>query len=99
MITTMIIRIVRMHFTEAGVEEFLDIFRRHESAIRNFPGCLHLELLKDVDEPNTYATLSHWADRESLDQYRHSELFSRVWGQVKNLFAERSQAFSLIKEN
>ncbi len=95
----MIIRIVRMHFTEAGVEEFLEIFHRHESAIRNFPGCTYLVLLRDADEPFTYATLSHWADKESLERYRHSELFSSVWGQVKNLFAERSQAFSLIKEN
>lgn len=93
----MIIRIVRMHFTEAGVEEFLEIFRRHEAAIRNFPGCMHLELLRDADEPNTFATLSHWVDRESLDKYRNSELFAGVWGQVKNLFAERSQAFSLLK--
>lgn len=93
----MIIRIVRMHFTEAGVHEFLEIFNRHEEAIRNFPGCLHLELLQDADEPNTFATLSHWSDRESLEKYRNSELFAAVWGQVKNLFAERSQAFSLIR--
>lgn len=93
----MIVRIVRMHFTEAGVEEFLTIFNTNKTAIRNFPGCTHLELLKDVSNPSIFTTLSHWQDEKSLEQYRKSELFSSVWGKVKRLFAERTQAFSLNK--
>lgn len=93
----MIIRIVRMHFTEAGVEEFLEIFNRNKIAIRNFPGCTHLQLLKDAEDETIFTTLSHWRDEESLEAYRKSELFSSVWGRVKTLFAERTQAFSLKK--
>ena len=93
----MIIRIVRMHFTEAGVEEFLQIFNQHKEAIRNVQGCTHLQLLKDVDDPLTYTTLSYWDNSQSLDRYRKSDLFGRVWGSVKTLFSERSQAFSLEK--
>ncbi len=93
----MLIRIVRMHFTDAGVDEFLQIFNTNKEAIRNFEGCTHLQLLKDFDNPNTYTTLSHWKDAESLERYRKSELFGNVWGRVKTLFAERSQAFSLQK--
>jgi len=93
----MIIRIVRMHFTDAGVEEFLEIFHTNKQAIRNFPGCTHLQLLKDAEEPNTYTTLSYWDNPQSLENYRKSELFGSVWGRVKTLFAERSQAFSLEK--
>jgi heme-degrading monooxygenase HmoA len=86
-----------MHFTDAGVEEFLDIFNANKNAIRSFPGCSHLQLLKDADDPNTYTTLSYWDKPESLESYRKSELFGSVWGRVKTLFAERSQAFSLEK--
>ena len=86
-----------MHFTEAGVEEFLYIFNKHKEAIRNFPGCSHLQLLKDADDSTIYTTLSHWNKAESLENYRKSELFSQVWGRVKTLFTERSQAFSLEK--
>lgn len=93
----MIIRIVRMHFTEAGVEEFLEIFNEHKQAIRNFPGCSHLQLLKDVEDDCCYTTLSHWDKAGSLENYRKSELFGKVWGRVKTLFSERSQAFSLEK--
>lgn len=92
----MIIRIVRMHFTEAGVEEFLSIFNRNKIRIRNFPGCTHLELLKDAGEPNTFFTLSYWDNEQSLENYRKSELFASVWGTVKTLFAERTQAFSMV---
>jgi heme-degrading monooxygenase HmoA len=91
----MIIRIVRMHFTEAGVEEFLQIFREHQQAIRHFPGCTHLQLLKDAEDPTIYTTLSHWNEVSDLENYRTSELFGSVWGRVKTLFAARSQAFSL----
>jgi quinol monooxygenase YgiN len=86
-----------MHFTEAGVDEFLEIFQANKTAIRNFPGCVHLELLKEADDSLVYTTLSHWKDEQSLEAYRKSELFGSVWGSVKTLFAERSQAFSLRK--
>ena len=93
----MITRIVRMHFTEAGVEEFLEIFNANKNAIRSFPGCTRLQLLKDVDDPFVYTTVSEWKDAESLEAYRKSDLFGSVWGRVKTLFSERTQAFSLVK--
>ena len=92
----MITRIVRMHFTEAGVEEFLEIFNANKTAIRNFSGCTHLQLMKDLEHEFVYTTLSHWTDAESLERYRQSALFASVWGRVKTLFAERTQAFTLV---
>jgi quinol monooxygenase YgiN len=86
-----------MHFTEAGVEEFLQVFNANKEAIRNFDGCTHLQLLRDLNDPNTFTTLSHWRDEECLNNYRKSELFGKVWGRVKTLFSERSFAFSLEK--
>jgi heme oxygenase (mycobilin-producing) len=86
-----------MHFTDAGVEEFLEIFNRSKEAIRNFPGCTHLQLLKDVEDEQCYTTLSHWNSAVDLENYRKSELFGSVWGRVKTLFSERTQAFSLEK--
>lgn len=93
----MLIRIVRMHFTEAGVSEFLEIFDENKIAIRNSPGCSHLQLLKDAEDPNCFTTLSHWDGPDSLEKYRKSTLFGNVWGRVKTLFSERTQAFSLEK--
>lgn len=93
----MVIRIVRMHFTEAGVGDFLEIFEKNKTAIRNFEGCLHLELLRDVKDKLVYTTLSHWRDEASLDRYRASNLFTSVWGKVKTLFSKRTEAFSLVK--
>ena len=92
----MVIRIVRMHFRESGVENFLAIFAANQEAIRNFRGCSHLELLRDLNDERVYTTISHWQDHESLEEYRKSELFASVWGRVKTLFSERTQAFSLI---
>ena len=93
----MLIRIVRMTFTEAGVEEFLQIFDENKVAIRNFPGCTHLRLMKDEQDPLCFTTVSEWNAASDLENYRKSELFGKVWGRVKTLFSERTQAFSLVK--
>ena len=90
----MIIRVVRMQFSEAGESGFLKIFRDHENTIRNFPGCLFLELLKDQETPHTYATFSHWKNMEALENYRKSQPFIQIWGKVKPLFSNRPMAFS-----
>jgi len=86
-----------MHFTEAGVDEFLEIFNENKEAIRNFPGCSHLQLLKDAEDSNCFTTLSHWDHEDNLENYRKSALFGSVWGRVKTLFSERTQAYSLLK--
>ena len=93
----MIIRIVRMHFKDENVEAFLAIFQKHKDAIRKVKGCTHLELLKDVNHPNVYTTLSHWKRASDLEAYRDSELFKQVWGKVEPLFTTHAQAFSLEK--
>jgi quinol monooxygenase YgiN len=93
----MVIRIVRMHFRAEDVNTFLTIFNENKEAIRNFPGCTHLELLSDLKAPNTYTTLSHWNDPSNLEEYRQSELFNSVWDRVKKLFSARPEAFTLKK--
>ncbi len=87
-----IVRIVRMHFSPETADTFLAIFNRNKEAIRNFPGCTYLELLRDHRAENTFATLSHWNRAEDLEAYRNSELFKGVWAQVKPLFAGRTEA-------
>ena len=93
----MIIRIVRMHFRAENVDLFLEIFHANKELIRKVNGCTHLELLKDMNSPLTYSTVSHWESPEDLERYRQSELFRRVWGRVKPLFSSPTQAFSLTK--
>jgi quinol monooxygenase YgiN len=93
----MIIRIVRMHFTENSAEEFLTIFQAHQNKIRHVSGCSHLELLREHGSPFTFTTLSHWANPADLEAYRQSTLFKTVWGQVKPLFSQKPEAFSFEK--
>jgi len=86
-----------MQFANEGVEQFLQIFNQHREQIRNFPGCTHLELLRDANHPAVFATLSHWEKQEDLEQYRQSALFGSVWGRVKPLMSDRTVAFSFEK--
>lgn len=91
----MIVRIVKMNFKENRVQDFLALFNEVRVNIRQFPGCLHLELWRDVKHPNVMFTYSKWDEQKSLQAYRRSALFSATWSKTKAMFAEKAEARSL----
>lgn len=93
----MLIRIVRLTFIPERVPAFLELFHATKARIRQQPGCRHLELWQDADNPTVYCTHSHWATAADLEAYRHSELFGEVWPATKRLFAAPPLAFSSFR--
>lgn len=91
----MIIRIVKMEFEESKVAEFLENFYANSETIRSFPGCSHVQLLRDETDSSVFFTYSHWDSEERLNAYRESEFFGTVWGVTKKLFRSAPQAWSL----
>lgn len=91
----MIIRIVKMVFVPEEVPAFLQLFEARKSVIRNFEGCLHLELWKETGTDNVFFTYSHWEQEQALDHYRFSAFFKETWGLTKALFAAKAEAWSV----
>ena len=91
----MIIRIVKMTFQPEEVANFLKIFKESKQLIRNMEGCTHLELLNDINSSTIFFTYSYWQTENDLNNYRNSELFERVWGKTKVLFAAKAEAWSV----
>jgi quinol monooxygenase YgiN len=91
----MIVRIVRMHFREEEIEAFLQIFNANREAIRSFPGCTYMDLMRDLNSPSTLVTISHWNGPGDLEAYRTSPLFRSVWSRVRPLFARKPEAFTV----
>lgn len=94
----MIIRIVKLTFQEGGAEKFLELFEERKEEIRNFEGCLHLEVWREDKKPHVIFTYSHWESVEALDNYRYSEFFRDTWSRTKPLFQEKAEAWSLVRE-
>ena len=94
----MIIRIVKMTFDPDRVPDFLENFEINKEKIRGFEGCRHLELLQQEDRENVYFTYSWWDHPQSLENYRHSQLFKEVWTFTKTLFSDKPQAWSLVQK-
>lgn len=90
----MIVRWVHMHFKPEEVERFIGVFDQSKEAIRQFPGCLSLRLLRDPVDSCSIQTLSTWQNAEDLERYRHSRLFEDTWAKTKVLFDEKPKAFS-----
>jgi quinol monooxygenase YgiN len=91
----MIKRIVKMEFEPARLEDFLALFTETCEQIRAFPGCSHLELWQDDQQPARLFTYSFWESAEALEQYRQSDLFKTTWAQTKKWFADRPEAWSI----
>lgn len=91
----MIKRIVKMEFREAETDAFLKIFEESQPLIRAFPGCRHVELLRQKNNPAVMFTLSFWESEEALEHYRQSDLFRTTWTRTKTLFDGRPQAWTL----
>ena len=90
----MIIRIVKMTFNPEKVAEFLDFFEGYKLQIRNFEGCVYLQVLQDQQSPNIVFSYSHWNQASDLENYRNSTLFKAIWPRTKELFIEKAEAWS-----
>lgn len=91
----MLVRVVKMTFRDDSVEAFKQLFESRKEQIRNFEGCIYLELWQDRLHPSTFFTYSHWVDAAALEAYRHSPFFADTWLQTKRLFAGKPEAWSV----
>ena len=90
----MIQRIVHMRFKTDALPSFMALFEEHRHDIAGQPGYHSLQLVQEVSDPLTISTISLWEDEHSLDAYRKSALFGKVWPATKVLFAAPPEAHS-----
>ncbi|UCD61721.1 MAG: antibiotic biosynthesis monooxygenase [Flavobacteriaceae bacterium] len=91
----MLIRIVKLTLKKENIASFEQIFEETKNFIRNFEGCLSLELYQDRKQSNIFFTYSTWEKEENLDDYRKSDFFRNVWGKTKLLFEDKPEAWSV----
>lgn len=91
----MIKRIVKMSFKPENVAVFKTIFEMNWQKISVAEGCLHVELLQDINNPSVFFTYSLWQNEDFLNKYRKSNLFNEVWASTKVLFDAKPEAWSL----
>ena len=91
----MITRIVKLHFQEEKVHDFLCLFDQVMTKVNAFPGCQKMHMLRDINNPTIFITHSIWDSEEDLNNYRDSKLFQSIWPTIKPWFAEKPQAWSL----
>ncbi|TNE55239.1 MAG: antibiotic biosynthesis monooxygenase [Bacteroidetes bacterium] len=91
----MITRIVKLHFQEDRIDDFLHFFEEIKWKVAKQPNCGGMKLLRDKHHPEIVFTYSHWRDEEALETYRRSELFAQVWPRIKPWFKERAEAWTV----
>jgi autoinducer 2-degrading protein len=87
-------RLVRMSFKSEEISQFLLVFEESKDKIRNFPGCLALNLIEDCFDKSIIYTSSIWRSLDDLENYRNSELFIDTWRKTKIHFKEKAQVQS-----
>ncbi len=92
----MITRVVKIHFQEDKIQDFLTFFETIKFKVAQQPNCFGMKLLQDKNNPEIVFTYSLWKDEEALNKYRDSDLFSNeVWPKIKPWFKEKAQAWTL----
>lgn len=91
----MLVRIVKMEFQQSKVNTFLKLFETVRDKIANFDGCMGVELFNSIHAENIFFTYSTWKSEQHLENYRNSELFKQTWGQTRELFCNKAEAWSL----
>ncbi|MEM7084694.1 MAG: antibiotic biosynthesis monooxygenase family protein [Bacteroidota bacterium] len=91
----MFTRVVKMEFEKEHTAAFLNNFEMVKDRIRNFPGCLFLELWRDKADDCIFFTHSKWSSETDLENYRRSELFKGVWTTTKPMFRSKALAWSV----
>ncbi|MBI3509998.1 MAG: antibiotic biosynthesis monooxygenase [Bacteroidetes bacterium] len=90
-----ITRIVKMKFRNEATGTFMEIFSANKEKIAASPGCISVELRRDLYDETLFFTISQWRSAEDLENYRKSELFTEVWERTKKLFSEKAEAWTV----
>jgi quinol monooxygenase YgiN len=92
----MIVRIVKMTFAHAYVDEFITLTQKIKPKILAFDGCQQLDILRDVSQDNIFFSYSLWESEDYLNHYRYSEFFKSTWRTVRQWFSEKPEAWSTM---
>ncbi len=90
-------RIVKLSITTSKKLAFEQFFGEHRHIILSFKGCQHVALLKSTDD--FYFTYSIWDQESSLNAYRNSVQFGKIWSKTKTFFSGKPEAWSLDEIN
>ena len=82
-----------------AADGFISIFEERRKQIAGFDGCNGVKLMRDIKNPNQFFTYSIWKDKEALDKYRSSDFFQATWEEVKKIFIDRPEAWSVMEVN
>ncbi|MDB5284542.1 MAG: hypothetical protein JWO06_3617 [Bacteroidota bacterium] len=84
-----------MTFRADAVPAFITAFESRKALIASFEGCAGVQLLRDLNNPNSFFTYSKWVNEDALEVYRNSILFNSTWEEVKKLFGDKPEAWSV----
>ena len=93
----MIVRIVKMVIDNEHKLDYENYINSVRSEIRAFEGCSYLEIWNGLNDKSVYFSYSYWESEAHLEEYRHSELFNRIWPTIKQWFAAKPEAWSVDK--
>ena len=91
----MITRIVKMVIKPEEVSSFVKHREKFTNKIRSFKGCVSHDFLKDKNVNNTFFSYSTWDSEQSIDTFRHSELFQSLKEINNRYYLKAEQAWTV----
>jgi heme-degrading monooxygenase HmoA len=89
----MINRIVKLSFNQTYCKEFETNFSDTQKIVLSSEGCRSVQLLKSKED-GIYFTYSIWDHEQSLEMYRNSDTFKKIWLEFKAHFKDKAEAWT-----
>jgi len=91
----MIIRVVKLSFDKSNLPEAIQKLEAIAPVVRSMNGCRNLEIGFRLKDRGVVFTYSHWDSVDHLNDYRDSSTFRDFWDDIKSLFSNPAEAYSL----
>lgn len=91
-----LVRIVYLYFEEEYSTTFNQVFLKYKPILLQQVGCQNVQLYQVEGQSQDFVTISQWRNKDDLERYRQSDVFRKMWSNLKPHFYQKPNAHSLI---
>ncbi|HEX8684358.1 MAG TPA: antibiotic biosynthesis monooxygenase family protein [Ardenticatenaceae bacterium] len=81
----MIVVISRIRVTSGNADALAEQYRSRSHLAETVPGCLGVEVLRGLDQPDEFMVYTRWTDRAAYEHYRKDGAFREAHSRIQNI--------------
>jgi heme-degrading monooxygenase HmoA len=80
-----IVVISRIRVTSGNADAVAAQYRNRSRLAEEMPGCLGVEVLRDLERPEEFLVYTRWTERAAYESYRKAQAFREAHGRIREI--------------